>query len=270
MKLTLARLSMALSLLIPVYFAAAALGVKFGLWPWQTGLGVLIVRWGPGLLLAALALGLVALVVAFVGRPRQGWQMALVGLLIPALGMGYLVNMRGRSADIPPIHDIATNIVDPPMFSARILAARQAQAANPVESLAAPITSLAAYQGARFASMGAKTLGQVGQEGYPAVRTLTLTAAPAEVMAAAKAQAEAEGWSDVTPQPGAGMIEATAETFWFGFKDDVVIRVRPAAAGGGSLVDVRSTSRVGLSDLGANAARIEKYLAGLSARTGKS
>jgi uncharacterized protein (DUF1499 family) len=58
----------------------------------------------------------------------------------------------------------------------------------------------------------------------------------------------------------AGIVEATATTFWFGFKDDVVVRVRPAASGVGSLVDVRSVSRVGVSDLGANARRIGEFL----------
>jgi fatty-acyl-CoA synthase len=66
----------------------------------------------------------------------------------------------------------------------------------------------------------------------------------------------------VNADPEALRIEAVATTFWFGFKDDVVVRVRPGAAGG-SRVDVRSVSRVGQSDLGANAARIRRILDGL-------
>ena len=68
------------------------------------------------------------------------------------------------------------------------------------------------------------------------------------------------GWEIVASDPAAGRIEATDTTFWFGFKDDVVVRV--AAAPDGSRVDVRSLSRVGLSDVGTNAARIRKYLDG--------
>ena len=60
-----------------------------------------------------------------------------------------------------------------------------------------------------------------------------------------------------------GRLEATDTTFWFGFKDDVVIRIQ--STGGNTLVDVRSKSRVGESDLGANANRIEKYLNHLAA-----
>ena len=82
-----------------------------------------------------------------------------------------------------------------------------------------------------------------------------LTAHPAQI---------AQGWDVVSQNAEAGILSATATTFWFGFKDDIAVRVR--AEGAGSVVDVRSTSRVGLSDLGANAARIEAYLAGVSGR----
>jgi uncharacterized protein (DUF1499 family) len=66
------------------------------------------------------------------------------------------------------------------------------------------------------------------------------------------------GWEIVAAEPASGRIEATATTFWFGFKDDIVVRVTPAE--GGSRVDVRSVSRVGRSDVGTNAQRIEAYL----------
>jgi fatty-acyl-CoA synthase len=192
--------------------------------------------------------------------------MALVGLLIPVLALGFLGSVQRKSAGIPPIHDIATDIVDPPVFSAAVLAARQAIDANPVAAMTALMGSLKAYQGPAFAGIAGKTLGQVGHDAYPAVRPLTLAAAPAKVVAAAEAEAKAQGWTAVKADPAAGVLEATAETFWFGFKDDVAVRIRPSATGG-SVVDVRSTSRVGLSDLGANAKRIEAFLAGLKART---
>ncbi len=66
----------------------------------------------------------------------------------------------------------------------------------------------------------------------------------------------------VNEAPQSGMIEATATTFWFGFKDDLVVRIRPS--GTGSVVDVRSVSRVGVSDLGANARRIGEFLTGFA------
>ncbi|MEX2241047.1 MAG: DUF1499 domain-containing protein [Burkholderiales bacterium] len=69
------------------------------------------------------------------------------------------------------------------------------------------------------------------------------------------------GWEIVATDAAAGRIEATDTTFWFGFKDDVVIRVE--GDGAGSRVDVRSVSRVGVGDVGANAKRIRAYLRAL-------
>ena len=265
MKLLLARASLILSLLLPVYFLVAALGVKFGLWPWQVGLMKLIIQFGLPLIGFTLLLGLVALVVTLIRKPRTGWSMALVGLLVPVLALGYLASVRAKSADIPPIHDISTDIVDPPVFSDKLMAVRQATDSNPVNAMTAPMASLKAYQAPAFSKIAAKTLGQVGHENYPAVRSLTVAADASKVAAAAEAEARAQGWTGVTTDPATGVVEATAETFWFGFKDDVAVRIR-ANANGGSTVDVRSTSRVGLSDIGANAARIQAFLTGLKTR----
>lgn len=265
MKLMLARVSLILSLLLPVYFLTAALGVKFGLWSWQVGLMTLIVQFGLPLIGITLLLGLVALVVTLIRKPRTGWAMALVGLLLPVLALGYLASVRAKSADIPPIHDISTDISDAPVFSGRVMAQRQATGANPVNAMTSPMGSLKAYQSPAFSKIATKTLGQVGHEAYPAVRTLSVPADLAKAAAAAEAEATAQGWTSVTADPATGVVEATAETFWFGFKDDVAVRVRANPAGG-SIVDVRSTSRVGLSDIGANAARIQKFLTGLKTR----
>ncbi len=66
------------------------------------------------------------------------------------------------------------------------------------------------------------------------------------------------GWAIIAARPGDGRIEATDTTFWFGFRDDVVIRIRPE--GKKTRLDIRSKSRVGRSDLGKNAARIDAFL----------
>jgi uncharacterized protein (DUF1499 family) len=66
------------------------------------------------------------------------------------------------------------------------------------------------------------------------------------------------GWKQAAADRQAGRIEATDTTAMYGFKDDVVIRIRPR--GEGSLIDLRSVSRVGQSDLGANAARIQAFM----------
>lgn len=255
----LARLALALSLLLPVWFIVAALGVKFGLWPWRLGLGVLTALWGPRLLIAAAVIAGVAMIAVLLRKPRRGWQTALIALLIPALGFGYMGWVRSQSADIPPIHDISTDIIDPPTPSERLAALRAADDANPVLDMTAPLTTAEAYHGPRFARFGDQSLGQVGHDAYPAARTLEVAAPPAAAFAAARTAVSDMGWTVVTEDEPGGVIEATAETFWFGFKDDVIIRVRPATAGEGSRVDTRSISRVGLGDIGANAKRIEAW-----------
>lgn len=264
MKLTFGRIALIVAMFVPIYFIVAALGVKFGLWPWQFGLGVLIVQAGLPILGFSLLLAAAALVLALVRRPRGDWAAALLALLIPVLGIGFLASVRAKSADIPPIHDIATNTVDPPVFSEAIMAARREAGANPVIAMTAPLSTLPAYQSASLKALSSRALGEVGRTAYPKVRPLMTRGAASTAFDAALKEVEAQGWSIVTQDPERRVIEATAETFWFGFKDDVAIRVR--SAGTGAIVDVRSTSRVGLSDLGANAARIEAFQTGLAER----
>ena len=96
------------------------------------------------------------------------------------------------------------------------------------------------------------------RKAYPDIQPLELTEDPATAYSRALAAAEAMGWEIVRKDPAAGRIEAVATTAWFGFKDDVLVRITPGARG--SRVDVRSTSRVGRSDIGTNARRIRAYL----------
>jgi uncharacterized protein (DUF1499 family) len=98
-------------------------------------------------------------------------------------------------------------------------------------------------------------------QAYPDVRPVTLSDPPARAFERALAAARAQGWEIVAALPAEGRIEATDTTRFFGFKDDIVIRVK--AEGAGSRVDVRSLSRVGKSDVGKNASRIRAYLSAL-------
>jgi uncharacterized protein (DUF1499 family) len=92
---------------------------------------------------------------------------------------------------------------------------------------------------------------------------LTIDEPPERAFLRALEAARDMGWEIVDSDPARGRIEATDTTPWYGFKDDVVVRVR--AEGSGSRIDVRSVSRVGRSDVGTNARRIEDYLEKLSA-----
>ena len=143
---------------------------------------------------------------------------------------------------MPPIHNISPDTENPPQFD-KIVAIRSAAQANP---LAYDAAALAPQQPAA----------------YPWVKPLTLMAPVDEVVDRAEAVMRDMGLEIVSSNKTTGLVEATATTFWFGFKDDVAVRVQPAADGG-TQVDLRSVSRVGQSDLGANAARIGEILKGL-------
>jgi hypothetical protein len=269
MKILMARLALITSLLVPIYFAVAALGVKFGLFDWRIGLGVMIAQWGIWVIGAALVLAVLVLVIVMARPPRRGWSLALIAILIPAVALGYLAWVREKSATIPPIHDVATNPDDAPVFSGKVMALRAAVPdVNPVNSLTEPLSTFEMYKGERFAPISGKSAGEIARAAYPDVRTLRVKPGVAETFAAVLAEANGAGWEVVTSESGAGVIEAIATSFWFGFRDDIAIRIRPAAGGSGSDIDMRSTSRVGVSDLGANAARIKAFLEAVRARVG--
>lgn len=189
----------------------------------------------------AALLALVALLAGW--RMPQVRRRAGIGLLIGvavALIPGQLLRV---AKSVPPIHDISTDTVTPPQFVA-------------VLPLRADAPNTAVYSGAELATQQ--------REAYPDIQTLSLTLTPQQAFAAALDAARGMDWEIVSEAPAEGRIEATATTFWFGYKDDVVVRV--AAADVGSKIDVRSVSRVGQRDLGANAKRIRAYLAALRNR----
>lgn len=240
-----------LALLLPVWFLVAALGTKFGLLDWRIGFGLMVFRLGGLLLLGVLVLAVIGLLMALLVKPRQGWRRALVAVAIPALALGFAASVMSKAKDIPPIHDIATDVQDPPAFSKAVIDARAAIGGNPITDMNAPVPALKG-----------KTVAELGKAANPGLASLTLSQSVPDATKLVAEVAEAEGLK--VTSAGDGVVEAVAETFWFGFKDDVAVRVR--AEGAGSVIDVRSTSRVGLSDLGANAARIESYLAGVEGR----
>jgi len=209
-------------------------GVRLGLWSFRTGFGFM--KWGAYLGLLA---GAVALIQLVVPRWRGGRPSLLVlAVLLGALAAGVPWYWRRLASRVPPIHDISTDTADPPAFVA-VLPLR-ADAPNP-----------AAYGGPELAAEQAR--------GYPDIHPLVLPAtSPDAAFARARAAARDAGWTIVAADSTAGRVEATATTVWFGFKDDVVVRIRPE--GQGSRVDVRSVSRVGTSDVGTNARRIRVYL----------
>jgi len=215
-------------------------GWRFGLWHFR--LSFQMVAWAQDLAVAAAVVA--ALTLAF-GRAMLGararWVMA--ALIVTGLLVAYVpwqwAQLRGPH---PPINDISTDTVNPPPFLAA-LSARAAEQAVPV-----------VYGGVMIAEQQ--------RAAYPEIAPAMLSIPPAQAFERALATARAMGWAILASDPKTGRIEASDTTFYFGFTDDIVIRVAPVGAG--TRLDIRSHSRQGRGDLGVNAARIRKYLAALN------
>ena len=234
------RLAAALVVLSALILLAAPVGYRLGILPLRTAL-LTVLRWGAygaGAAAAVSVLGL-GFQLAQPRNARRGVWLSVVSLLLAgvmfSIPAGYRVGSRK-----PPIHDITTDIENPPPFVA-------------VVPLNTP--GRTDYEGEVIAAQQ--------REAYPDLRPAVLDVPPAEAFDRALAAVYQVRWQLVEADEPGGRIEATDTTFWFGFKDDVVIRVRPD--GGGSRIDVRSLSRVGGGDAGTNAARIREYVDTLTA-----
>ncbi len=231
-------LTAALAILAAFLLLLAGPGVQAGLWTFRTGFTLL--RWAA---YTGLAAAVAALLQLLIGRQRGLPRGPLVlAVLLGLLTAGVPWFWRQRARQVPPIHDISTDTQNPPTFVA-VLPLR-ADAPNPPT-----------YGGVEVAA--AQT------QAYPDIRPLELPGTPPDAaFRRALDAARAARWAIVAADSAEGRIEATATTGWFGFKDDVVVRIQ--AAGAGSRLDVRSVSRVGTSDVGTNARRIRSYLRGLA------
>ncbi|MCB1675331.1 MAG: DUF1499 domain-containing protein [Halioglobus sp.] len=204
-------------------------------------LAVLTVRagaWQQGLMIyAAACLGaalLLLLAVVLMWLPRFAhWRRELLGRALIALpGTVLLLSVLTGRGDYPPIHDITTDTDDVPVFVAA--PAQREAASNTLEVVPATIA--------------------VQRATLPDIQTLR-TQLPIDEAFDRAAQVAADmGWDIYHRDRDAGTIEALATTPIMGFRDDVVVRVRSDARG--TLVDLRSVSRVGVGDMGANARRI--------------
>ncbi|TWJ18256.1 DUF1499 domain-containing protein [Geobacter argillaceus] len=224
-----------LVLVAAILLVAAGFGTRLGLWHFRTGFDLL--RYGSYCGAVAFLIALVAALLSFRGRRLAGFILALVAMICGLLITAIPVAWKLEAGRLPRIHDITTDTTNPPDFVA-ILPLR-ADAANP-------------------ATYGGPEVAALQRRAYPDIKTVILEHPQAQAFEAALSAARALGWQVVATVPAAGRIEATATTFWFGFKDDIVIRVAPA--GNRSRVDIRSVSRVGISDVGTNAKRIRAFV----------
>lgn len=226
--------------------AAAAYGYREGYWDYGFAL-LTITQYAALAGAAAFVIGLVGVGASLPGGTRRGLVFSLLGVLAGGAAAAIVGVQYDTVRTSPFIHDISTDLDDPPAFSA-LLERRTAEGArNPPE-----------HPGAEVA------LQQ--RVGYPDIVPLRVASAPAEAFDKALSLADLEEWEIVDADRDALRIEAVATSRFYGFKDDIVIRVSPRAEG--SLVDMRSKSRVGRSDVGINAARVRHFLAALGESAG--
>jgi uncharacterized protein (DUF1499 family) len=251
----LVRLALAASVALPIYFVIAALGTKHNLWDWRFGFGQLTFTMGPKVILGVAVLALVALFFALLVPPRRGRRLAAAALLIPAVALGYGAMSAQRAAAIPPIHDISTDLGDIPTFTDTTVKTRALVTGVNSLDLAAKTTPTTPSK--RFGAWEGRKVTDIQKEAYGDIAPIQLTMPATDAYAKAEATAVKLGWEMSRSDAAKLTFEATVQSFWFGFIDDIVVRVRPTAEG--AVVDVRSVSRVGLSDLGANAARVRAF-----------
>jgi uncharacterized protein (DUF1499 family) len=197
-------------------------------------LPLLLVAIGTLLALIAALLSLIALIGSLVGDSSHV-QSALIALVV-SLAVAYVpLNVARQGSKVPVIHDISTDLENPPIF--KTVPSLRKDSDN----------SLALDPGVQAQQ----------KSHYVDLKPLVVSSPPAEVFDKVIEVMGDKGWKIASSDRTTGLVEAMVETAFFKFKDDVIVRLTPVD--GGTQVDMRSASRVGQSDLGANAARIEDF-----------
>lgn len=227
-----ALLAILLGLASLVLLATAVWGFRAGGWPWPQAYD--LAGWAAWAAAAGVLTALAGLA-AWLRRRQGGTLLVLLGLALslPVTGFGAAFELAARTT--PPINDISTDVEDPPVFWFTVT----------------PTDYPAANAGLQ-------------RTAYPQVQPLELPLSFDEAFAAALALIEDRGWEVLSADPAESQIEAIATSRLFGFEDEVAVRI--AETDGGARIDMRSRSRLGQIDRGANARRIEAYLADLETR----
>jgi fatty-acyl-CoA synthase len=272
-RMKVAVFSLCVSIFAVLWLMVAALGTKFGLWPWQVGLGQMTMQYGIPLAAFALGFAFIAQIIALIKFPRKhAFMVALASTLIAGFMCGRVaIGFIGQAASLPPIHDIQTDWSDPVQFSEALLAER---AKTPGVNAVDDDKVIPEGANARWPGMGGKLVSEAQEEAelkergkstvLPKMEPIYFNTQPSDLADLATTLFKKRGWELVTPAPAnpnngdAFTLEATATSGWFGFKDDIAIRIRPVE--GAVRVDMRSISRVGLSDLGANSKRVSGFM----------
>jgi len=235
-----AKILIPISALILLLLPVSALGHRWGLLNLSSSftlLGVVVVGGLISLLFAIFGLTY-ANIKGLVGEKRMA--MTAIGILtIPLLVMAFQI---GKARSVPAIHDITTDLENLPTFDVAVRLREKSP--NDLEY--------------GQDSLSAQQLWSLQQQAYPEIRPIHSELSVADAFIRATGLLKEQGLEIVGIDSDNGRIEAVDTTFWFGFKDDLIVRIKPK--GTGSVIDLRSVSRVGQSDLGANAMRISRFI----------
>lgn len=236
-------LGLVLAVAAALLLGLGPLGWRAGWWSYGFALGTLL-PWAAYCGAVAAVFAMLALAGGWRTGERRGIAIGIAALAVGAAVAYVPWHFDRLRRTLPPIDDITTDWVNPPAFEA-VIPQRRAEDGNPT-----------AY--------GGTAIAEQQRSGYPDIAPAMLDLPPGEAFGRALDVAKGLGWTIVVANAETGHIEASDRSRWFGFTDDMAIRV--GAAGSGSRVDIRSSSRHGRSDFGVNAARIRRFLAALQSQ----
>lgn len=215
---------------------AAPLAAKFDWWHYRDAFGSLKILFYFGV--AVMGLSLLMMCLRMVKQRGSDAVPYGIAVLIASLPIGMMIYQVSQVRSLPYIHDITTDMVNPPQFKA-VLAMR------------AEDDNSADYAGEAIATEQ--------REAYGDIAPIMTDLVPLEAFKQMRDTLEDLGFTIHQSDVSRGHIEASDTTFWFGFVDDIVVRV--TGVDEGSRIDIRSASRVGKSDIGKNAQRIRAIIA---------
>lgn len=239
----------------PLWFAAGALGTKFGLWHFSFGLVKMTFIWGPKLLIGVTATCIVSFIIQLIFGSRQSAVLGIIPVIFSGAMLWYFISTVQKGVALPPIHDIQTDWDNPVSATENLVKFRKENGLNPI--FENPVVPEAAK--GTWPDMVGKSNAELQKKYYGFVAPKISKKSPKKLFKTALDTVKQQGWKIQEFKESEGFIHAEFTSPWYGFTDDILIRVS-GVEGDGSRLDIRSVSRVGLSDLGANASRIKRFL----------
>jgi len=210
---------------------SSGLGVRINLWGF--GVGINVLKWSAYLVGVPAVLCLISIVVGYLKKSGSINARHIAVLVLCAVIFGVPYQARTEFRKFPTVADATTDMVDSPTFIT-LADQRAISSKNPLE-----------YRGGEAADLQ--------REYFSSIKSIESSLTPEQVISTLSNKAKELGWTIASAENG--RLEATETTFWFRFKDDVVVRTKEMV-NGNTKVDIRSASRIGYLDGGANAKRV--------------